>query len=359
MTYFEEYEYDSNRQLVKKSQYINTPAGREYTEIRTYAYDPVVTDFCIRETVDNFDGAPRTVYEYAITRNASGTVTSSTYKEADVYNGGGDLVLTRRTTYTLNEQGVINGATIEYWDTYGKDEQGNYPLVEVVKLSDIVWHTYDGQPLLSLMAFDGTNGVASYHMIYSTEDGSTLEADMTAVYSGRNVTSSLTGKINKTSDYNSSWSYTYGDFGSVTSSREITITANGVANTNSSSREVEYDRFGLCLKDIERYVYSNASVDYGFESTVDYDAASEFPSTQIVSSYETHYSDGVTGETKLEPKTKYVYGQFERVTDAVQNVSADINAPVEYFSLDGRRADNPTAGIYIRRQASNVSKVIM
>ena len=44
----------------------------------------------------------------------------------------------------------------------------------------------------------------------------------------------------------------------------------------------------------------------------------------------------------------------------VREVSiADTDAPVEYFNLQGVRVNEPTAGLYIRRQGRNVSKVII
>ena len=44
-------------------------------------------------------------------------------------------------------------------------------------------------------------------------------------------------------------------------------------------------------------------------------------------------------------------------TDAsVINITADSNAPVEYFNLQGMKISNPTTGIYIKRQGDKVSK---
>lgn len=45
---------------------------------------------------------------------------------------------------------------------------------------------------------------------------------------------------------------------------------------------------------------------------------------------------------------------------AIETVEiSDEDAPVEYFNLQGIRVDNPSAGLYIRRQGSNVSKVLV
>ena len=37
----------------------------------------------------------------------------------------------------------------------------------------------------------------------------------------------------------------------------------------------------------------------------------------------------------------------------------DSDAPVEYYDLQGRRVDNPSAGLYIRRQGRHSSKVFV
>ena len=40
-------------------------------------------------------------------------------------------------------------------------------------------------------------------------------------------------------------------------------------------------------------------------------------------------------------------------------IAADENAPVEYFNLQGIRVENPSSGLYIKRQGSKVTKVIL
>ena len=43
----------------------------------------------------------------------------------------------------------------------------------------------------------------------------------------------------------------------------------------------------------------------------------------------------------------------------VMNIELDLNAPVEYYNLQGVRVENPANGLYIRRQGNNVSKVVL
>ena len=49
--------------------------------------------------------------------------------------------------------------------------------------------------------------------------------------------------------------------------------------------------------------------------------------------------------------------EFESAVDAIE--SADADAPVEYYNLQGVRVENPSAGIYIRRQGNTVTKVLV
>ena len=43
----------------------------------------------------------------------------------------------------------------------------------------------------------------------------------------------------------------------------------------------------------------------------------------------------------------------------IADVTADENAPVEFYNLQGVRVENPSNGIFIRRQGNNVSKVLV
>ncbi len=58
--------------------------------------------------------------------------------------------------------------------------------------------------------------------------------------------------------------------------------------------------------------------------------------------------------------TYYVVCNIEGDADAgVAEIEIDENAPVEYYNLQGIRVENPTAGLYIRRQGKNVQKIVI
>jgi|GEM_PF-1985593 len=47
-----------------------------------------------------------------------------------------------------------------------------------------------------------------------------------------------------------------------------------------------------------------------------------------------------------------------KIENAISDIEADVNAPVEYFNLQGVRVANPENGLYIMRQGNKVTKVI-
>ncbi|MDE5989899.1 MAG: Ig-like domain-containing protein [Duncaniella sp.] len=55
----------------------------------------------------------------------------------------------------------------------------------------------------------------------------------------------------------------------------------------------------------------------------------------------------------------YVTAYEESLTNGIADIVADENAPVEYFNLQGIRVENPSNGLYIRRQGNKVTKVIV
>ncbi len=59
----------------------------------------------------------------------------------------------------------------------------------------------------------------------------------------------------------------------------------------------------------------------------------------------------------IKLKEMYVYGTKLSATGLEAVEATEDDAPFEYFNLQGVRVDNPAAGIFIRRQGSNVTKV--
>ncbi|MCM1319839.1 MAG: hypothetical protein NC217_05610 [Muribaculaceae bacterium] len=61
----------------------------------------------------------------------------------------------------------------------------------------------------------------------------------------------------------------------------------------------------------------------------------------------------------VDGDTKKVTFYVEHNTGAVAGIDADNNAPVQYFDLQGRTVTEPANGIFIKRQGSKVTKVVL
>lgn len=47
------------------------------------------------------------------------------------------------------------------------------------------------------------------------------------------------------------------------------------------------------------------------------------------------------------------------ITTSIQSVEIDNNLPVEYYNMQGLKVENPSNGIFIKKQGANISKVIL
>ena len=71
------------------------------------------------------------------------------------------------------------------------------------------------------------------------------------------------------------------------------------------------------------------------------------------------YSDNTNEKIKNTVTTFYRYVEDQDPTTAVEEVEAEVNAPVEYYNLQGVKVANPKNGIFIKKQGCRTSKVIM
>lgn len=63
--------------------------------------------------------------------------------------------------------------------------------------------------------------------------------------------------------------------------------------------------------------------------------------------------------TRDEDPVKRVWKNWVKASDAIDGVAVDNSAaPVEWFTIDGRRVADPGQGLYIRRQGTQASKVV-
>lgn len=124
-------------------------------------------------------------------------------------------------------------------------------------------------------------------------------------------------------------------------------------NTSFTLKRV-YDEFGYEVYTEERD-YTNGVQDFYLDrvATPTFDPEYGYPTQYIVTMC------NVEGGTFINESRKDL-SNYVQVTDGIESVTvSDENAPVEYYNLQGVRVVNPQGGVFIRRQGSSVSKVVL
>ena len=49
----------------------------------------------------------------------------------------------------------------------------------------------------------------------------------------------------------------------------------------------------------------------------------------------------------------------EDILTGVEDIAVDANAPVEYYNLQGVKVENPSNGIFIKKQGTKATKVVL
>lgn len=174
-------------------------------------------------------------------------------------------------------------------------------------------------------------------------------------------------------DYNQLMDYLYYNISDPTKATvEFCLTGQSLT-VGSGTRYIGYGSTHNCLDDAQQTIFGTYS-----------DSKFTFPSTTYTQEFEFKISET---ETKMVPKTMsgllvmavvptqngigisdFTSPEHPEnflietgVVDAIENVeaSADVNAPVEYYNLQGQKVVNPAAGqLVIKKQGSQVTKMI-
>lgn len=67
----------------------------------------------------------------------------------------------------------------------------------------------------------------------------------------------------------------------------------------------------------------------------------------------------ITATNSLEESVSRTFNITIKTSSAIEDITLDENAPVEYYNLQGVKVENPTQGLYIKKQGTKTSKVIL
>lgn len=334
---------DNNQQISEYIESIDILNGNTPISKGNYTWDPVVHDFCTYKQnwdyssgswVENYANYRRTV-----TRNDAGNVTGLSLE-----------------MYYINAYEEIEKTEITYNETTGQADCYTLSRLEASQVSgnlvwkvkqeakDIVWERTDGQLVREWQSFMMGNNrfkeaaiyyngeLDGYQYVTYTEGKVDYESKETDIDGNVYVTTTYT-----TTDDNGSFTVVYDYMGTVTTS---------TYNYNDNGDLVLFEQYeddgeNVTLLAAERYTYK-------------YDTAT---GVIVESLTEVKYSD----DGDYEPLIKIVYEDFIDVTKQsdIESVNTEDNAPAEYYNLQGVRVSRPENGLFIRKQGSRTTKIVL
>lgn len=358
-----EYSYDALGRCTGFTTYDPTVEPPLPYSKQEYAYDTVVKDLIV-STTTYFYNQEKKEWDIlngekdVITRNADGNVTKI---ESLEYESWTDV------------PGWNNKYLVEI--TYGADKKANAfkvtyidgTLTEVeADVADITWYETNGQLVDFEMDeydfFMGANRIKSARGLkegtYPYVGDITYANEYKADNKGYKFTANLLGELYMSTDYT-----VLDQYGSYTSEEyEIDYDSEDDGSYVRDDAQLSvyskvYDAYGLVLKNSETY-YDGSDKTLPFNSQylttgkVTYDPVHGYPLEYIV-------SNAYDGDEPQLYSREVFSDYYDVIAAGVDTIEATDNAPVEYYNLQGVRVQNPESGLYIRRQGSKVTKVLV
>lgn len=353
-----DYDYDSENRCIRitYSYYQGNDCIPQHK--LEYAYDSIVKNFI----TDELD------YLY---NNGSWTLT---YSERSVItrNSDNNVISLVEQEYNPNTSSWVDEEKFEI--TYGADKKAStiriyeyeYGRAELeAEITDIVWEQTDGQIVDTFDDnedfFMGTNRMKSARCPKATNYPYIADIFYNVTYKPDNGGFNMVATMNN-STYMSTDYTVLDDNGSYTSEEyEVDYDEeNGSYVYDGASLEsitYMYDAFRLMTKKLGiSYINGNKAngIEYKEETTgtVVYDTTYGYP---------LEYITAITNDAGVAVNSeRLVYSDYSDVNiSGLDHVNAADNAPMEYFNLQGVRIENPSNGLFIRRQGNSVTKVMI
>ncbi len=277
-------------------------------------------------------------YRREVTRNSLGNVTEVVIKV--LYQG--EYEATQKMVVEYGEDNKANRIVKSVLTT---DDGITMYWTDEMEYKDIVWHHTNGQIITDDIT-STENGIAS--CIVMDSDG---ENKVTVEYP------------DEAGSYHSMLTYANGSvevkytvvdsYGSYDYETTETYKEEGEEDYSYSSTErLRKNEYGL-----ETEIYMAESENGEEEMVMDWTKGT------IEANAENGYPEVFTVQS-MDPETeeftniyKIDFSDYSDIT-GVDGVKADDSAPVEYYTIDGRRTEATNHGIYIRRQGKNVTKIV-
>lgn len=356
--YRETFTYDDNNQVLTDISE-SSGDGVEFNNYlkTTRTYDPVVQSLITANYqymwINSEWNQLGNNYTFTVTRNDKGNVTA--LERAVLYQ---DIFEpTERIFIEYGEDGVATSISTK---NLGYDDEWNLVWIEGDKITDIVWENTNGQivtgELLSFLT--GANRIKSATVLsesetvnikveYTDELGS-FKSEISGedeygtfhIVSQKDVIDSY-GSYNATENYHAI--FPPEEEGMEPETETIDIVEN-----------ITYDAYGLNRLTFhsESYNGEEPEIYEWTEGIVNYDETHGYPLDYLIKTWD--------DETQELVNMLYVeYSDYADVAGIADVEAADTDAPAMYYNLQGVRVDDPTPGLYIRRQGNKATKVVV
>lgn len=354
--------WTSKGKLSEEIQAVSEDGGETFTNssrrVQSYdSYFPQLTTSKVKYTWNaNLNTWSETgdAFRRRVTRDADKNVTGLTL--AVPYNGAYDIITRITNTFDPTTKQAVTHKTEDLKAT----GDNTFAFQESYYLTDMKWYKTNGQLVTSPEEWLDYGNKLSSATFKSTDEDGTETGTISGVYSdtdeGYVITENFDGDDDayectslEFTDENGSYKYLSGEY-----------SADGVM-TSGSARIVKHDANGnLCLE--ESYEWNDDTNELELIEGTRYDITydEEIPTAQ--KSVVVYQYDYDAQDYSSIPEMRLDYSDFVKVTgihDAVKSNSAAVNAPTEYYNLQGIRTLNPSrGGVYLMKQGGVVRKVI-
>ncbi len=180
-------------------------------------------------------------------------------------------------------------------------------------------------------------------------NGTFAQVDVKSISSG---TPYIAGFIGRGADVTITNSYVSGTVAAVTSAEEDAEANNGAIMNLIASKNKGVEAATLTMNSVGALNTGTDSYDsYGLQQSGA--VLTDVPSIEALEPF--------NNNVKLNELPAFAWLTEEQIIAGIESVVVDndANAPAEYYNLQGMRVDNPTNGLYIKRQGKSVTKVVI
>lgn len=350
-----EYSYD---ELGRESGYTEFELydGEEYQSSEVeYRYDSIVTDFITAALVKYGDSDTASGYGTEIIRNEDENI----IKIVSYFENDGEKSYDGE--WVSIEYGQDGKATSIAKKSGYFGEEGMIEIITDWQLTDIVWENTDGQILFKYIDLEyplsewyfGKNRIKSAVLIdYPWPDPVyvTVEYDEESYHSRFVMNGELIGEIIYQSLDNIR-SYHYESHMQMST---YDLEGNLLPTVTDNTSTLLTDRFGLTLEFEDESIRHRESeeqdiVKYHYKGYLTYDSYG-YPIEALGTEYSEEADEFVNTDL-------VIFSDYVDCSADVQSMESNMDEKPEYFNLQGVKIDNPSKGIYIRRQGSSFEKI--